>query len=408
MTELRIVIVGAGECGVRAAFALREHGHAGPIVLVGDEPHLPYERPPLSKPTPAGEPLHKPIVAETRYAEAGIAFIKGVAATSIDRHDRQVLLADGRRVSYDRLLLATGSRPRLLPGATSNGRIFTLRTLEDAEALRARLAAGGRLAVVGGGFIGLEVAALARRQGMQVTVIESGPRVLMRGVPEEIAGHIHELHAAEGVDILCGREILGIDERTGSVAIRLSANRQAEADLVLVGVGSTPNVALAEQAGLAIDNGIAVDAMLATSDAAIFAAGDCCSFPSALAGGRRIRLESWRAAQEQGELAARNMLGAGEPYTAVPWFWSDQYDHTIQIAGLPEMGVSVVHRELREGFILFHLGSTNRLVAASGFGRDMAVAKDIRLAERLIASGMPLEVTRLGDPQFKLKELLSA
>jgi 3-phenylpropionate/trans-cinnamate dioxygenase ferredoxin reductase subunit len=406
MTEPRIVIVGAGECGVRAAFALREHGHAGPIVLVGDAPHLPYERPPLSKPAPDGEPLHKPIAPEARYAEAGIALVRGVAATSIDRPARQVLLADGRRLAYDRLLLATGSSPRRLPGATPGSRIVTLRTLDDAAALRRRLAAGNRLAIVGGGFIGLEVAALARRQGMHVAVIESRPRILMRGVPEEIAGRVQALHVAAGVDILCAQQIQSVDESEASATIHLSGGAVLDADLVLAGIGAVPNTALAGQAGLAVDNGVAVDATLATSDLGIFAAGDCCSFPSALAGGRRIRLESWRAAQEQGELAARNMLGEGEAYTAVPWFWSDQYDHTIQIAGLPELGVASVQRDLPDGFVLFHLDRASRLVAASGFGRGMAVAKDIRLAEMLITAAKPHEPAKLADPAVRLRALL--
>lgn len=404
-----MVIVGAGECGARAAFALREAGHDGRIVLVGDEPHLPYERPPLSKEAIVGRDGPKPIANPEHYAEAGIDLVLSSPAVAVDRAARQVSLADGRTLSYDRLLLATGCAPRRLPLAGEGPRVAYLRTLDDAAGIAARLVPGARLAVVGGGFIGLELAASARKLGVEVTVMEAQPRILMRGVPAEIAEHIHALHAGQGVDILCGVGIQAVEDRGASVAVKLADGRSVDADLLVVGIGAVPNTALAEAAGLDVRNGIVVDATLATSDPFIFAAGDCCSFPLAVCGGQLVRLECWRNAQDQGALAARNMLGAGEPHAAVPWFWSDQYDHTLQIAGVPDHDAASVRRDLGDGaFMLFQFAADGRLVAAAGVGPGNAVARDVRLAEMLIARGAAPDPASLGNPQVKLKSLLAA
>lgn len=408
MTQ-HFVIVGAGECGARAAMALREAGFDGDVTLIGAETHPPYERPPLSKQGMLAELFAaKTIATAERLAEASIAFAAGRHIMAIDRPAKRLLDADGTAVRYDRLLLTTGAAPRRLPG-TDGERIAYLRTLDDAQRLRSALLPGRRLAIVGGGFIGLELAASARARGCEVTVIEALPRLLSRAVPERIAAHIQTRHEVEGVAFAFGDGIATIESSADGAVVRLTSGRSIDADLVLVGIGAVPNVALAGEAGLALDNGIAVDRHLSTSDSDIFAAGDCCSFPLDIYGGRRVRLESWRNAQEQGTLAARNMLGAGEAIASVPWFWSDQYELTLQIAGLSDEGVTTVQRDLGAGAtVLFHLAGDGRLVAASGIGIGGAVAKDIRLAELLIARrGIPA-ASDLADPSIKLKSLLAA
>jgi len=320
-----------------------------------------------------------------------------------------VRLSDGSWLAYDKLLLATGSVPRKLPMPGLGGRCVYLRTFNDALAIRAHLSAGNRVAIIGGGFIGLELAASARKLGATVTVLEAQPRILMRGVPGEIAQIIHRAHEAEGVKVLTGQGITAIADDGAEVRITLADGQEIVADLAVIGIGAVPVTALAAEAGLAVDNGIAVDATLRTEDPDIFAAGDCCSFPLAIYGGRRVRLEAWRNAQQQGALAANNMLGANEAHAAVPWFWSDQYGLTLQIAGLSDEGRSTVRRDLDDGaFILFHLAGDGRLVAASGIGPGNAVARDIRLAEMLIAKRAAPAPEALGSQAVKLKSLLAA
>lgn len=405
-----MVIIGAGECGGRAALALRDLGFEGAVTLIGDEPHLPYERPPLSKEAMTGEvPAIKAITSEELLAERSIRHIRSVRAVAIDRAAHAVRLSDGSLLPYDKLLLATGSLPRKLPMPGLGERCVYLRTFNDALAIRAHLNPKSRVAIVGGGFIGLELAASSRKLGATVTVIEAQPRILMRGVPADIAAAIHAAHEAEGVIILAGQGIEAIAGDGKEVRITLAGGRQIAADLAVIGIGAVPVTGLAAEAGLTIDNGIAVDAELRTADPDIFAAGDCCSFPLAVYGGRRVRLEAWRNAQEQGALAAKNMLGAGEAHAAVPWFWSDQYGLTLQIAGLSDEGKAMVRRDLDDGaFILFHLADDGRLVAASGIGPGNAVARDIRLAEMLIAKRAAPAPAALGSQTVKLKSLLAA
>jgi 3-phenylpropionate/trans-cinnamate dioxygenase ferredoxin reductase subunit len=406
-----MVIIGAGECGARAAFALRENGFAGPVTLVGEEVHLPYERPPLSKEalTRDEHPEPKWIGLAERFAENGISVLTERSAVGIDRAGKSVRLSDGSTLAYDKLLLATGAVPRQLPLAANAGpRCVTLRSFDDALAIRGLLVPGMRLIVIGGGFIGLELAASAVKRGAAVIVLEAQPRVLMRGVPEEIASVVTERHRAGGADIRAGTGIASITDDADAVRVTLSDGTKLAADLLVVGIGAVPVTGLAESAGLAIENGIAVDRFLRTSDPDIFAAGDCCSFPLEIYGGRRVRLESWRNAQDQGTLAAKNMLGAEESISAVPWFWSDQHDLTLQIAGLAEGAEKHIRRDLGGGaFILFHLAPDGRLLAASGIGPGNAVARDIRLAEMLIAKGARPDPTALASPDFKLKSLLA-
>lgn len=405
-----MVIVGAGECGVRAALALREHGYCGPVTLVGEERHHPYERPPLSKAAlgEGEERAPKAIASPESLAALGVTLLAPVHAEAIDRSEHVLRLDGGAGLPYDGLLLATGARARQLPMAAGLQRCVALRTVDDAMAIRAHLRPGRRIAVIGGGFIGLEVAACARQAGAEVTVIEAQSRLLQRGVPIEIARVLQARHMDAGVRIRCGAAIAAIGNDGDEVTIALGEGGDIRADLAVVGIGATPNTALAETAGLTVDNGIAVDERLRTDDPHIFAAGDCCSFPLALYGGRRVRLEAWRNAQEQGALAAANMLGGDAVQVAVPWFWSDQYELGLQVSGLADEVDHTVRRDIGpDAFILFHLGRDGRLVAASGIGPGTAVARDIRLADMLIGRRACPRPAQLADAGVKLKSLLS-
>lgn len=401
-----MAIVGAGECGTRAAFALREAGYTGPVTLIGSEPHLPYERPPLSKTVMTDRALGAKLIAdEARLAAAGIEHVRGATVASVDAEEHELRLDNGKVVPYDRLLLATGARPRRLPG---DAPVKYLRTIDEAVAIRARLEPGRHLVVIGAGFIGLELAASARALGATVTILEAQPRILMRGVPEELATLLHARHVSGGVELRTGVGVASIEGDAQAVTITLNDGETVRADLVVAGIGAAPDTDLAVATGLPVDNGVLVDERLLTPAPDIYAAGDCCNAINAVFG-RRVRLESWRSAQEQGALAARNMLGAGESWSAVPWFWSDQYDLTLQVAGLAEGATRTARRELGDGaVILFHLAPDGRLLAASGLGVGNAVAKDVRLAEMLIAKRAVVDAGALASPAVKLKSLLAA
>ncbi len=413
MSGIGMVIVGAGEAGARAAAALREGGYEGPVTLIGEETHGPYERPPLSKAvmTEVGEPVAATILTPEKLVEHRVAFLADAVATAIDRVGKTVELADGRSIPYAKLLLATGARPRRLSLTGDDGRtVLYLRTWADAIALRSHLEPGSRLAVIGGGFIGLEIAASAVERGCVVTVIEAAPRIMMRGVPAEVAAIVGERHRRAGIALKVGVGLSGVERSGTGTTLFLADGSRIEADAVVAGVGAMPETTLAEAAGLSIENGIRVDERLATSDPDIFAAGDCCSFPHPLYGGRRIRLEAWRNAQDQGSHAARSMLGGAEAFTAVPWFWSDQHDLCLQIAGLPDEGVTTVAREDGEGgmTLRFHLDGEGRLVAASGVGPIGKIAREIRVGEMLIARRAYPDPAALASAGVKLKSLLAA
>lgn len=401
-----IVIIGAGEAGGRAALGLRERGHTGSITLVGAEHHLPYERPPLSKSvmTMAEEPQPAVITTEAALAEKSITHRRAISATGIDRVRRQIRLSDGSTLGYDTLLLATGARPRLLtiPGAD---RALLLRSFGDAVALRRRFGPGRSLVIIGGGFIGLELAASAVEMGCSVTVLEMAPRILGRAVPAEVAVLVAARHRAAGVTLLESARLTAIEENGAGHAVLLGDGRRLPADTVIAGIGAVPETTLAEAAGLAIDNGIRVDERLMTSDPAIFAAGDCCSFPHPVFGGRRLRLEAWRNAGDQARHVAGAMLGDGASFETVPWFWSDQHGETLQIAGLPDEGDQTIMRDLGGTPLFFHL-KAGRLVGASAFGPNGTIARDIRLAEMLIQACAHPNATALADPSVKLKSLL--
>lgn len=391
-----IVIIGAGECGVRAAFTLRELGFDGALTLIGAETALPYERPPLSKNLAVAV---KAIRTEEAYSQAGIDLKLGTRVETIEREGQQVLLADGSTLKYDKLLLATGSRPRLFPGMENS---LTLRTGEDARVIMSHLKEGARIGLIGGGFIGLELAATARQAGAQVTVIEAAPRVLGRAVPEEIASIVHVRHEREGVTIRTGT---GVTD-AGQTHITLADGSVLAFDVVVAGVGAIPNTDLAEAAGLKVENGIVVDSAFRTSDPHIFAAGDCCNF---VWRGDRVRLESWKASQDQGAHAAAAMLGTTDDYARVPWFWSDQYDLTLQVAGLFDLDRPIHRRQTDEEIrIVFQTDTQGRLSASAGIGPGNAVAKDIRILEKLIERGTPVNPGELADPSFNLKRLLKS
>lgn len=411
-TMTGMVIVGGGKAGARAAVAFRENGYEGPVTMITDEIHAPYDRPPLSKValTSDAPPAPPFLIDAATLASINVSLITGSPATSIDRKDKKVTLKNGQSFSYEKLLLTTGAVSRRLniTGANSS-RVLYLRSYEDALALRMSIAPDTHLIIVGGGFIGLEVAASARKRGAKVTLIEGLPRVLSRGVPEEIAEVITARHLAEGVNMHCNASIASFEERDDQIIVLLNDGREIIGDTVLVGIGAIPVSEIAETAGLRHENGISVDEFLQTSDEHIYAAGDCVSFPLSVYGGRRVRLESWRSAQDQGALAAANMLGGSQPLVTVPWFWSDQYDLTLQIVGLQDEGNSTIRRDLNDNaFILFHLAAEGRLVAASGIGNGNAVSKDIRLAEMIIAKGMKPLPNDLADPTINLKRILAS
>jgi 3-phenylpropionate/trans-cinnamate dioxygenase ferredoxin reductase component len=408
MGNQAMVIVGAGQAGGRAALTLREQGYDGPIVLLGAEAGPPYERPPLSKAYLTGERAADDFTfakAEA-LAGAGIEFRPNCAVDAVDRRSKTVRLQDGERVGYAKLLLATGREPRRLPLEPAvAGRVLYLRDLTDADRLRQAFRPGARIAIVGGGFIGLEVAASAVAAGCRPVVIELLPRLLSRMVPAPIAACLQARHTAAGVEIRLGAGLQEIALSGNGFALALADGSVVEADAVLIGIGAVPRIALAEAAGLPVDGGIVVDATLRTEDPDIFAAGDVCAFPHAMAAGL-MRLESWKNADAQGALAARNMLGAEEACVDVPWFWSDQYELTLQMAGVPERAEITVERDVgADARLLFHLDGDGRLVGVSGVGPP-ALGRDVRIGQIMIGRGLAPDPAALADPATRLKTLL--
>ncbi|KVN31565.1 pyridine nucleotide-disulfide oxidoreductase [Burkholderia stagnalis] len=406
-----MAIVGAGHAGGRAAQALREGGWRGRIVLIGAEAHLPYERPPLSKGVLTGE--RSAAQCALRDPDAWRADgIEPIVATveSIDPAARALHVSGGRRFDYDALLLATGARARRLaiPGADLDG-VLALRTLDDAAALGARLVPSARVVLIGGGFIGLEVAASARSRGCRVTVLDAAPRLLGRAVPEAIAARVHALHERRGVTIGLNRRPIAIERMPGgALAVVLDNGDTLIADAVVAGVGIEPADELARDAGLAVERGIVVNERLETSARGIYAAGDVVVLPSG-SSGRLVRQETWHGAETQARVAARNMLGADEPYRETPWFWSDQYDAQLQVAGAPALGDRTVARVLGDDAeIHFHFDARERLIAASGFGRASGFVKEMRVARMLVERGIDVPPAAVADAGVKLKSLVSA
>ena len=401
MSDAGMVIVGGGMAGARAIVSLRANGFQGPITLVSEETLLPYDRPPLSKAMLVEEQEPQPVLLldEGMIASLNAIFVRGVKAIGIDRKAKALVLEDGRALSYDKLLIATGAKPRRL--SIEGGELaYTLRDFADGDHLRSRLRQSKSAAIIGGGFIGLEVASSARKLGLDVTLVEAQPRILMRGVPEEIAKVVHGRHVEAGVTMQVGTALKAVE----TDGVRLADDRKVKAEIVVAGIGASPEIALAQAAGLTIENGISCDATLQTSDPDIYAAGDCCSFPHGLFGNKRMRLEAWRNATDQANVATENMLGASKPYMAVPWFWSDQYDLSLQIAGNPADGPEIIRRQTGEqSFVMFHRDHEGRLVGASGIGPGNSIARDVKLAEMLIGKRAAPSAEQLADPTVQLK-----
>lgn len=412
MDEIQsIVIVGAGQAGAVAAASLRQLGYRGGLTLVGQEAHPPYERPPLSKAVLQGTATHAEAAVHPAgfYAENDIALLTETAVAALDPAARTVRLADGRTLPYDRCLLATGGHARELP-ALPRGRagVHYIRTLDDALDLRAALRPGVRAAVIGGGFLGLEVASTARELGAEVTVIENGSRLLERALPAIMSDWLAERVRASGVDLRLGGAIAAIGDGP-PYAITLADGTQVNADLIVVSIGLAPEVTLARQAGLPLDDngGICVDSQARTADPQVYAAGDCASQPRACLG-TAARFESWQNANEQARAAAAAMLGlapAAEPY---PWFWTDQYGCNIQILGLPQPGLRYVCRPQTDPQAAPRVLWIGLRDGVPCHGIAVNAGGDLRQLRVLFERGIPVDPHRLADPAEALKPLVKA
>ncbi|MCB2127630.1 MAG: FAD-dependent oxidoreductase [Rhodobacteraceae bacterium] len=397
-----IVIVGAGQAGASMAARLRSLGYDGALTLIGAEAAPPYQRPPLSKGYLLGETSLERLYlrAPSFWAEQDVDLKLGKAATAILPGEKTLMVGDERLV-YDQLALTTGSVPRRLPAAIGGALkgVYTVRTLQDVDDMAAEFQPGRRLLVIGGGYIGLEAAAVGAKLGLRVTLVEMADRILQRVAAAETSDYFRALHQSHGVDI---REGTGLSKLTGDGRVDgaiLSDGSSLATDFVIVGVGIAPDTALAEAAGLSIENGIRTDAFGRSSDPSIWAAGDCASFPHQ---GGRIRLESVGNAIDQAEIVAANMLGAETPYAARPWFWSDQYDVKLQIAGLNAGYDRIVTRRGDDGAVSFwyYRGATLLALDAMNDARSYMVGK------RLIETGKSPDPAIIADSTADLKPLL--
>jgi len=399
----KIIVVGGGHAGAQFCASLVEAQLPAQVVLISDEAHLPYQRPPLSKTylkDDAPEPAW--LRSESFYADNGAVLRLTSRVEDIDRAGKTVGLASGERLPYDTLVLATGTRARTLPlfdGGYSN--VFTLRTLDDAVRLRGTMQSASRVLVVGGGFIGLEIAATSVLLGKAVTLLEAAPRLLGRSVSSEVSDYLLETHRKSGVDIRLESVADRVEVSDGAITGVWVADELLPVDLVVVGIGAVPNTELAEAAGLECHNGVVVDAYMRTSDPDILAIGDCTAFPSSWLG-RRVRLESVQNANDQARCAVQTIAGKQEPYTALPWFWSDQGAVRIQIAGIPEQ----THRRVVRGepgqgkfSVLYFDGEVLTSVESINSAADHIAAR------KLIASGVAVPADRAADPAVPLKTL---
>jgi 3-phenylpropionate/trans-cinnamate dioxygenase ferredoxin reductase subunit len=398
-----ILVIGGGPAGTFAAIAAKKQAPAARVTLLTCEHCEPYEKPPLSKAVLIGRvsPADAPIAGPGGLAGHGVELDMLAHCTGLDRRERAVVLEGGRRLSYDALVLATGSTPRelrQLPIGTP--RVHYLRSEADARALKTALAECRTLLVVGGGLIGLEVAASAATLGIHVIVLEVAPRILARVCDEETAATVHAAQTRHGVDIRVGATLAAATlEIDGRIVARTGDGECIVADLVVVGTGSKPDDALAASAGLATNDGIVVDEHCRTSDPAIFAAGDCVRFPGPHG---PVRLENWIHAQDQGVVAGRNAAGANDAYVAVPSFWSEQYDLYIQGVGWPIAGSTRVRRQLADSRTLVFDVCDGRLVYAMGINAQ----RDLAVARRLIERKVPIDPSALADPAQSLNAML--
>jgi 3-phenylpropionate/trans-cinnamate dioxygenase ferredoxin reductase subunit len=399
-----LVIVGGGQAAAQAVQSLRQLAFAGAITLVSEEPHPPYQRPPLSKKYLAGELTRERLLLRPAafYADRGVTLELGRRVEELALDARRVRLDDGRTLAFDRLLLATGSRVRRLdvPGAALAG-VHYLRTLADADSIVASLAPGARVLLVGAGYIGLEVAAVVRTRGHEVTVLEAADRVMSRTVSPEISAFYDACHRAAGVVLHYGAAVAALRGTARVSSVETTDGRSFPCDVVILGIGIVPNVELAAAAGLPCDNGIVVDELARTPHESVVAAGDCTNHPQPLFG-RRVRLESVPNAVHQGKVAAGTLAGAPTPYSEVPWFWSDQYDLKLQIVGLSFGHDEVVLRgdPAARSFAAFYLAA-GRLLAVDAVNspREFAAGK------KLVATHAKIPRETLRDPTVDLATL---
>lgn len=398
-----IVIIGAGHAAGQAAASLRQAKFAGPITIIGDEAHVPYQRPPLSKQYLAGTQLADKVYlrAEKFYADKDIQLMLDTRATQIDPGTKTINLDNGETIAYEKLLISTGSRPRKLSieGSDLSG-IHYLRTMDDVDGIRADVKPGANLVIVGGGYIGLEVAAVGIELGMNVHVLEMEERILQRVTTPEMSAYYHKLHSDRGVHIHTQTGVTGFSGN-GKVENVLCGDESFAADIVIVGIGIIPNIEIAEEAGIHCDNGIVVDDHCCTSDPDIYAAGDCTNHPNPLMN-KRLRLESVPNAMDQARVSTANMLGDDKVYAAIPWFWSDQYELKLQMVGFSADGDSQVLRGDMENhqFAIFYL-KDGKVVAADAVNSP----KEFMLCKQLV--GKPADPAQLADPETDLKSLLS-
>ncbi len=399
----RVVIIGAGQAGASLAAQLRSKGFDGSITMIGAEPAPPYQRPPLSKKYLLGEMALERLFLrpENFYADQNIDLRVNASVTTIDPANKTVSVG-GESLPYDMLALTTGSAPRRLPaaiGGTLPG-VYTMRDLADADALAPHMAAGKKLLIVGGGYIGLEAAAVAASRGLEVTLVEAAPRILQRVAAPETANYFRALHQSRGVTLIEGTGLERLLGETHVRGARLVDGREIACDLAIVGIGITPETALAEAAGLALENGIQTNAQCQTSDPAIWAAGDCASFPWQ---GGRLRLESVPNAIDMAECVADNMLGEARDYLAKPWFWSDQYDVKLQIAGLnTDYDRTILRPGDKPGTqsVWYYKGETLLAVDAMNDARAYMIGK------RLVEAGKSPAPETVADPATDLKSLV--
>jgi 3-phenylpropionate/trans-cinnamate dioxygenase ferredoxin reductase component len=401
-----VIIIGAGQAGAQTAISLRQLGFDGRISLLGDERLPPYQRPPLSKKLMTGkmDVERTYIRSAAYYAKSAVDLVMGVRVTAIDRARRGVLCDDGTAQGYDQCVICTGTRARRLdlPGSDLPG-VFYLRSLEDCERIKAAVATGARAVIIGGGYIGLEIAASLTKWQCRVTVLEALERVLNRVVGLPVSDFFAAEHARHGVEIVTGAAVAALEGAGRIQHVRCGDGRVFPADIVVIGVGAVPNDELAQDAGLEVDNGIVVDAFGRTSDPSIFAAGDVTNHPNDLFG-RRLRLESVQNATAQAKAVAGAIVGKPVAYAEVPWFWSDQYDLKLQIAGVSDSGAEHLLRgdPASRAFSCLHLRE-GRLIAIDAINRGA----DFLAAKNLIRNATPIDRERAIDPEVKLSDLAS-
>lgn len=395
-----VVIAGAGQAGTQAAASLRDLGFTGRILLIGDEQVLPYQRPPLSKAYLKGETAQLPIRADRFFAEKNIELMRGERVVAIDRKGCRVHLSSGRQESYRHLILALGGVNRRFPGSADE--ILMLRTLADADKIRARMHAGKNVVIIGAGFVGLEMAASIRSLGLDVTVIDIAPRPLARAVSVPTSTFFHTLHTANNVAVYCGVSTVSHSVLADGRAEVRFGDRVVVADIVLAGIGIEPNTSLAANAGLETRNGIVVDQYLSTADSSISAIGDCASFYSD-ALGEHIRIESVQNAIDQGKAVAAKIVGKAAVYNAVPWFWSDQYQVKLQIAGLTAgHDDAAVVGDIAEQKFSVYCFRDDRCVAVESVNSPA----DHMAARKLLADNITLRKNDLNE-KFSLKNFLA-